>query len=73
MGQREDLPGNVRQDVNWDLSGPESLQHLCWAAVRAALLLWEAFPGKTKSSKELQEQEGSGAHRCPGTSLLEPS
>lgn len=68
MGQREDLPGNVHQDASWDLSGPESLQHLYWVAVRAALLLLETLPGKTKSSKELQEQGGSGAHHCPWTS-----
>lgn len=73
MGQGQDLPGNMHQSVNWDFPGLESLQHLCWGAERAALLLWETLLGKTKSSKELQEQGGSGAHRCPGTFLLEPS
>lgn len=77
MGQGEDLPGNagagtVHQGIDWDFPGPEPPQHLCWGAERAALLLRETFLGKTKSSKELQEQGGPGAHRCPGTLLLEP-
>lgn len=61
MEQGEDLPGNagagtVYQGIDWDFPGPESPQHLCWGAERAALLLRETFLGKTKSSKELQEQ-----------------